>query len=322
MFGYAAYADRFAGDLARRRASSSTTSTTSASTYLHLMPLLQPRDGRQRRRLRRADYRAVRPDLGTIDDLRDAGHRRCASTASAWCSTWCSTTSPASTSGRSGRGPATRRTATTSTSSPTATCPTRYERDPARGVPGLRAGQLHLGRRPRRLGLDDVQRLAVGPQLGEPRRAVRVRRRSSCDLANLGVEVLRLDAIAFLWKRMGTTCQNQPEVHALTQALRTVARIACPGGGVQGRGDRRAARPACTTSAPGAHAGKVSDLAYHNSLMVQVWSMLATRDARLAAHALQHAAAGAVDRHLDHLRALPRRHRLGDRRRATPPRSG
>ena len=62
-------------------------------------------------------------------------------------------------------------------------------------------------------------------------------------LANHGVEVFRLDAIAFTWKRLGTNCQNQPEVHALTQALRTVARIACPGDAVQGRGDRRAAGP-------------------------------------------------------------------------------
>ena len=37
----------------------------------------------------------------------------------------------------------------------------------------------------------------------------------------------------------------------------------------------------------GAHHGKVSDLAYHNSLMVQIWSMLATSDATLAAHALR-----------------------------------
>ena len=63
-------------------------------------------------------------------------------------------------------------------------------------------------------------------------------------LANDGVEVFRLDAIAFTWKRLGTNCQNQPEVHALTQALRTVARIACPAHAVQGRGDRRPAGPA------------------------------------------------------------------------------
>ena len=36
----------------------------------------------------------------------------------------------------------------------------------------------------------------------------------------------------------------------------------------------------------GGYTGKVSDLAYHNSLMVQVWSMLAARDVRLAAHTL------------------------------------
>jgi amylosucrase len=37
----------------------------------------------------------------------------------------------------------------------------------------------------------------------------------------------------------------------------------------------------------GRHHGKVSDLAYHNSLMVQVWSMLAAKDVRLASHALR-----------------------------------
>ena len=35
-----------------------------------------------------------------------------------------------------------------------------------------------------------------------------------------GVDVLRLDAAPFLWKRKGTNCQNQPEVHELLQAFR------------------------------------------------------------------------------------------------------
>ena len=104
-------------------------------------------------------------------------------------------------------------------------------------------------------------------------------------LANLGVEVLRLDAIAFTWKRLGTNCQNQPEVHALTQVLRAVARMPPVCNGVQGGGDRRSARPRAVPRHR-RHAGRLSELAYHNSLMVQVWSMLATGNVVLARHAL------------------------------------
>jgi glycosidase len=107
-----------------------------------------------------------------------------------------------------------------------------------------------------------------------------------CHLANLGVEVFRLDAIAFLWKRLGTACQNQPEVHDLTRLLRTVVRIACPAvlfkaEAIVGPADLPA------YLGVGEHAGRVSDIAYHNSLMVQLWSMLATGEVGLAARALQ-----------------------------------
>src|SRR4051812_14221199 len=45
-------------------------------------------------------------------------------------------------------------------------------------------------------------------------------------LAGAGVDVLRLDAAPFLWKRLGTDCQNQPEAHTLLAALRAMLRIA------------------------------------------------------------------------------------------------
>ena len=48
-------------------------------------------------------------------------------------------------------------------------------------------------------------------------------------LANRGVDVLRLDAVPFLWKRLGTDCQNQPEAHLLVQAFRALTRVAAPG---------------------------------------------------------------------------------------------
>ncbi|MDX9991887.1 MAG: alpha-amylase family glycosyl hydrolase [Anaerolineales bacterium] len=48
-------------------------------------------------------------------------------------------------------------------------------------------------------------------------------------LANLGVAALRLDAVAFIWKQLGTACENLPEAHLLIQAFNAVARIAAPG---------------------------------------------------------------------------------------------
>jgi len=47
-------------------------------------------------------------------------------------------------------------------------------------------------------------------------------------LANQGVEVLRLDAVAFIWKQIGTSCENLPQAHTLIQAFNAVARIASP----------------------------------------------------------------------------------------------
>jgi amylosucrase len=104
-------------------------------------------------------------------------------------------------------------------------------------------------------------------------------------LANQGADCIRLDAIAFTWKRLGTNCQNQPEVHALTQALRSAARIMAPAvifkaEAIVGPQD------VVAYLGQGERAGKVSDLAYHNSLMVQIWSALAARDGRLLAAAL------------------------------------
>ena len=97
--------------------------------------------------------------------------------------------------------------------------------------------------------------------------------------------MLRLDAIAFMWKRLGTDCQGEPEVHAITQVLRAVTRIACPAVAFLAEAIV-APTKLLAYLGTGPYTGKVSDLAYHNSLMVQVWSMLASRDVRLAAHAL------------------------------------
>jgi amylosucrase len=104
-------------------------------------------------------------------------------------------------------------------------------------------------------------------------------------LANRGVDVLRLDAVAFMWKRMGTRCQSEPEVHMLLQALRACSRIASA---AVLHLEEAIVAPAemLPYLGRGRHDGREGNLAYHNSLMVQFWSSLATRDTRLMTHVL------------------------------------
>ena len=104
-------------------------------------------------------------------------------------------------------------------------------------------------------------------------------------LANRGVDVMRLDAVAFMWKRMGTKCQSEPEVHMILQALRAVCRIVCPAV-IHLEEAIVAPEEMLPYLGRGIHDGKEGNLAYHNSLMVQYWSALAARDTRLMTHVL------------------------------------
>ena len=104
-------------------------------------------------------------------------------------------------------------------------------------------------------------------------------------LANRGAECLRLDAVAFMWKRLGTRCQNLAEVHDILHALRACARVAAA---AVIHKEEAIVSPADLLPylGQGVHAGGEGNLAYHNSLMVQFWSALATRDVSLMTHVL------------------------------------
>jgi amylosucrase/maltose alpha-D-glucosyltransferase/alpha-amylase len=99
-------------------------------------------------------------------------------------------------------------------------------------------------------------------------------------LANQGVEVLRLDAVAFLWKRLGTDCQNLAEAHLLIQAFNAVFRIAAPA--LEFKSE--------AIVAPDEVARYISEdecpLSYNPNLMALLWNTLATRDVRLLRHSL------------------------------------
>ncbi len=97
-------------------------------------------------------------------------------------------------------------------------------------------------------------------------------------LANLGVDAIRLDAIPFIWKELGTTCRNLPKVHEFMHIFHLAKEIVCPSVAILGEaivepheivkyfGDNK--KPEC-------------ELLYNANMMVNFWNAFATRDVRL-----------------------------------------
>ena len=48
-------------------------------------------------------------------------------------------------------------------------------------------------------------------------------------LANRGIDVIRIDAVPYIWKQLGTNCRNLPQVHNIVRIMRMISEIVCPG---------------------------------------------------------------------------------------------
>ncbi len=284
MVGYACYAERFAGTLEEVGTRAGYLRELGV-TYLHLMPLLLPREGDSDGGYAVADYRTVRPDLGTTEDLRRlTGALREQGISLVIDLVLNHVAKEHEWARRAAAGE--RRYRDYFHIFPDRREPDAYEATLPEVFPDFAPGSFTWDDEVGGWVWTTFNAWQWDLDWSNPQVLLEF-----ADivlfLANLGVEVLRLDAIAFTWKRLGTTCQNQPEVHALTQVLRTVARIAAPALAFKAEAIV-GPRDLVPYLGSGPHTGKVSDLAYHNSLMVQAWNVLATGDVRLARHALSH----------------------------------
>ncbi len=100
-------------------------------------------------------------------------------------------------------------------------------------------------------------------------------------LANQGVEVLRLDAVAFIWKEMGTSCENLPQAHQIIQAYNALMKIVAPALLFKSEAIVHPAdvqRYVSWDEAP---------LSYNPTLMALLWESLATRNVKLLTRSMQ-----------------------------------
>jgi amylosucrase len=275
MLGYSAYVDRFGGDL-RGVAARIPHLRELGVTYLHLLPFLKPRAGANDGGFAVASFDEVDPRLGTMDDLealtaalRAAGISLCSDLIL----NHVADDHPWAVGARTGDA---------DMRAFFHVLPERTDAD----AYGATLGQVFPEAAPGNFTFDATMGGWVwttfypfqwdlnyaNPALFA---AMAV---SLLKLANRGIDVFRLDSTAFLWKRLGTDCMNQPEVHLLLQALRAIVDIAAPGVLLKAEAivpTRELPAYFGAATAPECH------LAYHSTLMTAGWAALAERDATL-----------------------------------------
>ena len=282
MLGYVFYVERFAGTLAGVHEHLDYLDELGV-TYVHLMKVMHSRDGENDGGYAVLDYTRVDPTLGTnaeLESLCTELRRRGVSVCVDLVLNHCAREHPWAIEAREGS----ERHLDYFHTFPDRTLPDAYERTLPEVFPDFAPGNFTHDEALGRWVWTTFNAYQWDLNWSNPEVFLEIVE-VMLGLSNLGVEVFRLDAVAFMWKRLGTDSQNQEEVYDLLQALRACSRISTPA----------VIHKAEAIVSPddliryfgtGRHHGRVSNIAYHNSLMVQYWGALASRDTRLMTHAL------------------------------------
>jgi len=288
MLGGVCYVDRFAGNLTGLRAKIPYFKELGL-TYLHLMPLFKCPAGNNDGGYAVSSYREVDPALGTMDQLRDlAAELRRSGISLALDFIFNHTSNEHDWVKRALAGDPEYRDYYFIF--PDRTLPDQYERTLREIFPDEHPGAFTPLSAPPH-ALDGEKAMGGGwvwttfhtfqwdLNYGNPA-VFTAMADEMLALANVGAEILRLDAVAFIWKQMGTVCENLPEAHLIIQAFNTLARIAAPA--------------LLFKSEAIVHPDEVvkyiqpeeCQLSYNPLLMALLWNSLATRKVRLLRHAM------------------------------------
>lgn len=102
-------------------------------------------------------------------------------------------------------------------------------------------------------------------------------------LCNCGVDIIRLDAVPYIWKTLGTSCRNLPEVHSLVRMMRIAAEVVAPGTLLLGE---VVMEPKEVVPYFGSVEKPECHMLYNVTTMATTWHTVATQDVRLLMHQL------------------------------------
>ena len=275
MMGMMLYVDNFADNLQGVRQKLDYLKECGVN-YIHLMPLLESPKDRSDGGYAVADFRKVQPELGTMEDLEtvtEACHKKQMSVCMDFVMNHTSEDHEWAVRARKGEGEYMSRYFFYDNYS----IPEQYERTVPQVFPTTAPGNFTW--------LPEIGHYVMTTfypyQWDLNYRNPRVFNEMMYNFlffANVGIDVIRIDAVPYIWKQLGTDCRNLPQVHTIVRMMRMIGEIVCPGVLLLGEVVMEPSKVAPyfgTVEKPECH------MLYNVTTMATMWNSLATRDTRL-----------------------------------------
>lgn len=247
--------------------------------YLHLMPLLKTPKNKSDGGYAVADFREVQPDLGSMKDLENLTsecHKNGISCCLDFVMNHTSEDHEWAKAARNGDNEAQKKYFFFDNWD----CPRKYEQTVPQVFPTTAPGNFTYLNDcnkivmttfyPYQLDLNYGNCVVFNDMVG-----------NMLYLANRGIDVIRLDAVPYIWKEIGTTCRNLPKVHTIVRMMRIITEIVCPSVLLLGE---VVMEPSKVVPYFGTPQKPECHMLYNVTTMASTWHTLATRDVRLLKH--------------------------------------
>ena len=275
MLGMMLYIDNFAGNLKGVKEKLSYLSSCNVNC-IHLMPFLESPKGRSDGGYAVADFRKVQPELGKMEDLKDlarACHKKHINLCMDFVMNHTSEDHEWAKKAREGDGEYMSRYFFYDNPA----IPTEYDRTVPQVFPTTAPGNFTYLDKMGYYVMTTFYPYQWDLNYKNPR-VFNEMMYNFLYLANQGMDIIRIDAVPYIWKKLGTQCRNLPQVHTIVRMMRMICEIVCPSVLLLGEvvmEPEKVVPYFGTVEKPECH------MLYNVTTMATTWHSVASRDIRL-----------------------------------------
>ncbi len=275
MLGMMFYIDNFAGNMKGVQSKLDYIEQCNVN-YIHLMPFLETPKGRSDGGYAVSDFRKVQRELGTMEDLADlteACHKKGVNVCMDFVMNHTSEDHEWAKKARQGDGEYMSRYFFFDNSY----IPSLYEQTVPQVFPTTAPGNFTWLAEEGKFVMTTFYPYQWDLNYKNPR-VFNEMMYNFLYLANQGIDIIRIDAVPYIWKELNTSCRNLPQVHTIVRMMRMIGEIVCPGILLLGEvvmEPEKVVPYFGTVEKPECH------MLYNVTTMATTWHTVATRDVRL-----------------------------------------